>query len=69
MLPSEWATIQKNQRVRVVLRTGKVFTGILSFYSAQTHILMEDIELWNTKEHIGKAVLSCATVAYIERLK
>lgn len=69
MLPTEWAALQRNKKVRVVLRTGKVFTGTLSFYNPQTYILMEDMELWNEKEFIGKAMLSIATVAYIERLK
>lgn len=66
MQPLEWTVGQKGKKVRVVLRTGRVYTGVLVTYDANVNLLMDNLTLWNTNEYIGKAILNGATVAYIE---
>ncbi|KAI5185058.1 hypothetical protein NEHOM01_0563 [Nematocida homosporus] len=68
MQPVDWAVAQKGKRVRVVLRTGKVYTGVLVNYDANVNLLMNELVHWNTDEKIGRAILSGATVAYIEAI-
>ncbi|EHY66238.1 hypothetical protein NERG_00934 [Nematocida ausubeli] len=68
MQPVEWIEKNKGERVRVVLRTGRVYSGTFISYDSNVNILFEDLSCWNTKEKIGKSILNGTTVAYMERL-
>ncbi|KAI5190292.1 U6 snRNA-associated Sm-like protein LSm5 [Nematocida sp. AWRm77] len=68
MQPLEWTVKQKGKNIRVVLRTGKVYTGVLVDYDDNVNLLMSQLTLWNTEEYIGQAILNGATVAYIESI-
>lgn len=68
MQPIDWIEEQKGKKIRIVLRTGRVYTGTFLNYDNNVNMLIEDLECWSTKEVIGKSLLNGTTVAYIESL-
>ncbi|EIJ88886.1 hypothetical protein NEPAR06_0539 [Nematocida parisii] len=68
MQPVEWIEESKGKSVRVVLRTGKVYTGKFISYDSNVNILFEDLLCWHTKEKMGTTILNGTTVAYMERV-
>ncbi|OAG30170.1 hypothetical protein NEDG_01753 [Nematocida displodere] len=68
MHPIDWAIAQVGKNVRIVLRGGKVYTGMLLGYDGNVNLVMDHLTLANTNEYIGRSILSGVTVAYIEGL-
>ncbi|KAI5172609.1 U6 snRNA-associated Sm-like protein LSm8 [Nematocida sp. LUAm3] len=69
MQPIEWAVAQKNKKVRVVLRSGRMYKGILRNYDENVNLLMDDTEFGVENVFLGKTIINGNTVAYIECLE
>ncbi|KAI5189354.1 U6 snRNA-associated Sm-like protein LSm5 [Nematocida minor] len=68
MHPIDWIEQNKGKRIRIVLRTGRVYTGIFVNYDATVNVLVDDLFCLNTKTHAGRSLLNGTTVAYIESI-
>lgn len=69
MQPIEWVLAQKNKRTRVVLRSGRIYRGILRNYDENVNLLMDETDLGPGNEFLGKTIINGNTVAYIECLE
>ncbi|KAH9386716.1 uncharacterized protein NEMAJ01_1612 [Nematocida major] len=68
MQPIDWIEQQKGKSIRIVLRTGRVYTGVFVNYDSNVNILVDEMVCSNTKEKLGRSLLNGSTVAYIESM-
>ncbi|KAI5181109.1 hypothetical protein NEOKW01_1328 [Nematocida sp. AWRm80] len=69
MHPVDWTVAAKGKKIRIVLRTGKVFYGKLINYDSGVNLLVDDLVVHDTQEYIGCTILSGMTIAYIESME
>lgn len=68
MRPVEWIEENKEKKIRVVLRTGKVYSGILVDYYVNGTILLDSLYCYSSDSNMRAALLNGATIAYIESI-
>lgn len=68
MRPVEWIEQSKNKKVRIVLRTGRVYEGTLIEYYLNGSIFIDSLFCYESSTELGSALLNGATVAYIENI-
>lgn len=65
MLPADWISRQKGARVQVLLRTGKIYSGVLLDFDANANLVLDELYFHNKNEFLGKSILNGATIVCI----